>query len=346
MQALSRVASAKVVPRWADSTIKGRDEILEELRELVGDGESPRLVILEGSRGVGISTLAQEYVNQLRSWMNGRNPVTIHVDVASKSRTSGNPVHGVAVALLQRFSPGGTFQGASAGRIIWWFLRRITAEGRPVIIWLDQVRQNVRSLQSIVRPLMNPGVVMEDMQGIPPVFLVLSGSGDGGVETGAKCIHVPILPLETIREIVQERARQLGRVLAPAALTKVMNILATRGYGLSAMDEVLSCAAQRAGCHGVIVEGDVVPPSSRTCPRTSKRVIELRVLEVLRKARGPVEMGELVQELSRSLASEGERTLSPSSVRRWLIKLEALGLIRRRVIMGGDGGTTSVAFLA
>jgi DNA-binding transcriptional ArsR family regulator len=75
-------------------------------------------------------------------------------------------------------------------------------------------------------------------------------------------------------------------------------------------------------------------------------VIELRVLEVLRKANAPVEIGELVQELSKSLASEGERTLSPSSVRRWLIKLERLGLVKRRVMMGGDGGTTSVASLA
>ena len=45
-------------------------------------------------------------------------------------------------------------------------------------------------------------------------------------------------------------------------------------------------------------------------------------------------------------ASEGERTLSPSSVKRWLIKLEGLGLVKRRVVMGGDGGTTSVASLA
>jgi DNA-binding transcriptional ArsR family regulator len=129
-------------------------------------------------------------------------------------------------------------------------------------------------------------------------------------------------------------------------MAKVMNILTTRGNSLSVMEEVLNSAVQRAGCHGVIVDGDVIPPSSRTCPRTSKRVIELRVLEVLRKASAPVEMGELVQELSRSLASEGERTLSPSSVRRWLIKLEGLGLVKRRVVMGGDGGTTSVASLA
>ena len=61
-------ARAAGVPKWTDSTIKGRDEILEELHELASSaGEIPRLVVLEGPAGT--STLAGELVDQVkRTW--------------------------------------------------------------------------------------------------------------------------------------------------------------------------------------------------------------------------------------------------------------------------------------
>jgi DNA-binding transcriptional ArsR family regulator len=331
----------------------GREGLLQAIREFMP--AAGRIVSLEGARGVGSSAVASELVREargrFRSLYPRSEPVVIHVDVSAARNTHGDPSHGVAAALLRHFQRDAPVQGASTCRIMWWFLRRLVTESRPVIVWLDQVRRDVQTLDGVVGPLLEPGPFVEGAGKIPPVFVVTSGSPSGDLwskigEGRVKEVRVPPLAAEAFREVVTERARQTGRVLSEGAMAKLMAILTTRGNSLSVMEEVLNSAVERAGCHGVIMEGDVVPPSSRTCPRTSKRLIELRVLEILRKASAPVEMGELVQELSRSLASEGERTLSPSSVRRWLIRLEGLGLVKRRVVMGGDGGTTSVASLA
>jgi len=324
----------------------GREDLLRGLGELVAaQSEFPLIVALEGPRGAGTSAVAAELVGQARRKLmqayRDARPVVIHVDVSSLSQPSGDPTHGISVSLLRHFMPGESFQGASTNRVMWWFLRRLIVEGKSAVLWLDQVRQDVRSLSSVIEPLMNPETLVESAEKFPSIVIVLSGNGDGGLDGCVKRIRVSPLPVGSICEIMEDKVRQAGKVLSEEARAKVVDVLGTRGYSLSVMESVLNSAVQRAGCHGIIMEEDVVPPSFRNCPRTSKRVIELRVLEILRKAGGAVEMGELAQELSRSLASEGERIMSPSSVRRWLIKLEGLGLVKRRVVMGGDGGTRS-----
>ncbi|MDG6912551.1 MAG: hypothetical protein JRN35_05655, partial [Nitrososphaerota archaeon] len=105
--------------------------------------------------------------------MNDRNPVVIRVDVSAQNTPQGDPSYAVAAALLRHFQPDAPVKGASRDRIMWWFLRRILAGGKPVILWLDQLRPNVRSLESIVGPLLSPRVLLDDTRGLPPVFLVL-----------------------------------------------------------------------------------------------------------------------------------------------------------------------------
>lgn len=174
---------------------------------------------------------------------------------------------------------------------------------------------------------------------------MLSGNGDGGIGSDVKCIHVPILTPEAIREVVLDRARQMGCALSEGAFTKVMDILATRGDNLSVMEEVLTATAQRAKCHGLVTEEDVVPPQPKGKLHADMHVVDLRVLEVLRGTGGKLPMGELVHELARSFSSAGERMPSPASVRRWVSRLQALGLVKRSVTLGGDGGTRSVVAL-
>ena len=134
-------------PNWGricrSSALKGRDEILDKLRKIAGD-RSPLLI--QGSRGVGTSALAQEYVSEVRGQLNGRNPVVIRADVSAQNCPGGDPSYRVAAALLQHFQPDAPVKGASRDRIMWWFLRRVLAESRPVIVWLDQLRPTVRSL--------------------------------------------------------------------------------------------------------------------------------------------------------------------------------------------------------
>lgn len=324
------------------STLRGRDGVLEELRQTASD---PSPILIQGPRGVGTSAIAREYVSDMRAQLNDRNPVVIRVDVSAQNSPSGDPSYRVAAALLRHFQPDAPVKGASRNRIMWWFLRRVMAGGTPVILWLDQLRPNVRSLESILGPLLTPGLLLDDVRGLPPVFLVLSGSGDAGLNGNVKRIQVPPLPVRIIHEILEARVHQTGRVWTPGALGKVTDILATRGNSLSVMDEVVKAAVERAGCHGIITEQDVAPPSSKERHRASKKQVDLRLLGVLRSAGGKLSMGELVEELGRAFSSEGESAPSPSNVRRWTARLQALGTVKRSVAMGGDGGSRSTVSL-
>ena len=325
------------------SQLRGRDEVLKELRHKIA--ADPRPLFIQGPRGVGTSALAQEYVSELRAHLNGRNPAIIRVDVSTQNCPGGDPSYGVTTALLQHFQPDAPVKGASRNRITWWFLRRVMAGGGLVIVWLDQLRPNVRSLENIVSPLRNPGVLLDDASALPTIVLVVSGSGNAEIGNSVKRIYVPPLHTGNILEIVEARVRQKGWVWTPDALGKLTDILATRGNSLSVMDEILTTVVKRAGCHGIVVEQDVAPPSSRERTRASKRQAELRLLGVLRTAGGKLPMGELVDELGRAFSSEGDSAPSPSNVRRWTARLQTLGAVKRSVAMGGDGGSRSVVSL-
>ena len=319
--------------------LKGRDEVLGELRGIV---LNPSPIFIRGPRGAGTSALAREYVSELRARLDGRNPVVIRVDVSAQNCPGGDPSYGVATSLLRHFQPDAPVKGASRARIMWWFLRRVLAEGRPVIVWLDQLRPTIRSLGSVMGPLLNPGTLLGDGGELPKVFLVLSGCGDFGLNGSVKRIQVPALSVGPIHEILEDWTRQTGRFWDPVTLQKVKDIFATRGNSLSVMEEVLKAAVQRAGCHVIITEGDVIPPAAKGKPRANMHNVDLCVLEALRRAGGKMSTGQLSQELAKGFLQAGEPKPTDSSIRRWMVRMQRLGMVERRVKMGGDGGTRSV----
>jgi hypothetical protein len=128
-------------------------------------------------------------------------------------------------------------------------------------------------------------------------------------------------------------------------MAKVEDILLTSGMGLSVLDEVLRDAVPRAGCHGIVTEGDVAPPARRARDRRGREQVGLRMLEVLRKAGGRATMGQLAEGLSGAFVEVGECVPTGSSIRRWAVRLERAGLVERRVVMGGMGGTRSTVAL-
>ena len=355
MESVSR-ANAEGVPRWTESTIKGRDGILEELRELShAPGEIPRLVVLEGPRGAGTSVLAEELVDQVkRTWRGSarEDPVVVHVDVSSLNHTKGDPSRGVATAILQRFNQGVQVQGSSSGRVVWWALRRIAAQPKPVVVWLDQVHEETRTLAGVTESLLEPARVLEAGVHFPPVLVVVSGTGK--TELGswpesvpAKWIHVPLLSGPVLGEIVVEQALKLGCEISRDALAKVLSIMVTKGRGLSIMDEVLQASAASAGRTrgGAIGEQDVPAPRISVRGKTSRQALEVRVLEIVRRAGGQLAMGELVEQLTQDLTRAGEAHRTGSTLRRLTVRLEQLGLVERQVTLGGDGGTRSTLSL-
>ena len=355
MESVSR-ANAEGVPRWTESTIKGRDGILEELRELShSPGEIPRLVVLEGPRGAGTSVLAEELVDQVkRTWRGSarEDPVVVHVDVSSLNHTKGDPSRGVATAILQRFNQGVQVQGSSSGRIVWWALRRIAAQSKPVVLWLDQVHEGTLTLARVVEPLLEPERVLEAGVHLPPLLVVVSGTGKAELgswtaNVPTRWIHVSLLPRETLEEVVEERAQALGCKISPGAVSKVLDVMVTRGRGLSVMSEVLRASAEQAtgrSSRSIEVE-DIRTPRISVRGKSSRRALEVRVLEIIRGAGGQLTMGELMEQVTRDLTQKGEAHRTAGTLRRLTVRLEQLGLVERRVTLGGDGGTRSTLSL-
>ena len=355
MQSVSRARDSELETGWTDSTIKGRDEILEELGELASNRGCPKLVVLEGPRGAGISTLAGEFVDQVRHALRSgvrEDPVVIHVDVSSLNHTKGDPSRGVATAILQRFNQGVQVQGSSSGRVVWWALRRIASQEKPVVVWLDQVHEETRTLSEVVEPLLEPKQAVGTGIHLPPIMVVVSGTGK--TELGswsdavpAKWIHVPLLPREILEEVVEERARALGCEISAGGVAKVMDIMVTRGRGLSVMNEVLQASASEAAKspgRSIKVE-DIRTPRISVRGKSSRRALEVRVLEIIRGAGGELTMGELMDHLTRDLTQQGEAHRTAGTLRRLMVRLERLGLVERRVTLGGEGGTRSTISL-
>ena len=355
MQAQLRASRAEGAPRWTDSTIKGRDEILEELGRLASNRGCPKLVILEGPRGAGTTALAGKFVGQVkRTWrLNAReDPVVVHVDVSSLNHTKGDPSRGVATAILERINQGLQVQGSSTGRVVWWALRRIAVQSKPVVLWLDQVHEDTCTLVAIVEPFLEPERFMERGTKVPPILVVVSGTGKTELGSwsdaiSAKWIHVPLLSREILEEVVEDRARTLGCEISADGVAKVLDIMVTRGRGLSVMNEVLQAAATEVSSSpGRAIEvGDIRTPRVSVRGKSSRRALEVRVLGIIRGAGGELTMGELMERVTRDLTQKGEAHRAASSVRRLTVRLEQLGLVERRVTSGGEGGTRSTLTL-
>ena len=342
--------------RTSRPVIKGRDGILEELRELASSvGEIPRLVVLDGPRGSGTSTLAGELVAQVkRTWRQGArdDPVLVHVDVSSLNHTKGDPSRGVATAILRKFNVDFSPAGYPTGQVAQWVLRRISVQPKPVVVWLDQVHEVTHILAGVVEPLVEPERVMEAGTRLPPILVVVSGIGKADLGSWSESvptrwIHVPLLPRSVIEEVVEDRARSLGCEISPDAVSKVLDVMVAHGLGLSIMGEILqaSVVPMREKPVRAITASDISTPRLGARGRANRKALEVQVLEIIRGAGGQVTMGDLMEQVTRDLTQKGEAHRTASTLRRLTIRLEQLGLVERRVTMGGEGGTHSTLSL-
>ena len=355
MESVSRTR-AKGVPGWTEFTIKGRGEVLEELRELSSSpGEIPRLVVLEGPRGAGTSALAKELVDQVkRTWRQNswEDSVVVHVDVSALNHTKGDPSRGVATAILERFNHGVQVQGSSSGRVVWWALRRVAVQPKPVVLWLDQVHEGTQTLADVVEPFLEPQRFMEAGARFPPILVVVSGTGKANLGSWSdgiptRWIHVPLLPRSVLEEVVVGRARNLGCEISPDAISKVLDIMATRGRGLSIMGEVLQASAVQATekLGRAITQAVISAPRVSARGKAARQALDVRVLEIIRGAGGQLTMGELMDQVTRDLTQMGEAHRTAGTLRRLTVRLEQLGLVERQVTLGGEGGTRSTLSL-
>ena len=259
-----------------------------------------------------------------RTWRQGArdDPVLVHVDISSLNHTKGDPSRGVATAILRKFNVDFSPAGYPTGQVAQWVLRRISVQPKPVVVWLDQVHEDTRTLARVLEYLLEPERVLGPGGLTPPILLVVSGTGKADLgawseSVPTRWVHVPLLLRETVRIIVEYRVLQARRVFTPGAMDKAEDILLTSGMGLSALDEVLRDAVARAGCHGMVTERDVAPLARRARDRRGGEQVGIRMLEVLRKAGGRATMVQLTDGLSRALVEDGESAPTGSSIRRW-----------------------------
>ena len=123
--------------------------------------------------------------------------------------------------------------------------------------------------------------------------------------------------------------------------------MVAQGLGLSIMGEILppSVVPVREKPVRAIIASDIFTPWLWARGRANRKALEVQVLEIIRGAGGQVTMGELMEQVTRDLTQKGKAHRTASSLRRLAVRLEQLGLVERRVTMGGEGGTLSTLSL-
>ena len=61
-----------------------------------------------------------------------------------------------ATESLQHVRPDAPLKDASRDRIKWWYFHPVITDGRPVILWLNQLSPNVRLLAGVMGSLVRP----------------------------------------------------------------------------------------------------------------------------------------------------------------------------------------------
>jgi hypothetical protein len=279
-------------------------------------------------------------VEQLRGEEGGPLPRLVSVRV----RYCPGP-QAIASELLQRFDPGFEAHGFAVAEIMAGFLRRLHREGRPAVVILDDIGPDSPDLRDVTRALVTPARFLpEGVEAPERIWLILAGSSEASAtwrrayRSGIPSAHTvslsPLSPQE-VEAIVRDRAqRALGRpppepwagdLVGAVALTS-----ATR-----AVERL-----RRELCESAVIEHRPLlgaPPTGRLLS------IEPRLLRALEEstAAGPVPLRVLKERERRLAQAMGERPLPTTTFWRRIVRLEAMGLIRREVRPGGRGGTLS-----
>ncbi|MDE1820910.1 MAG: orc1/cdc6 family replication initiation protein [Euryarchaeota archaeon] len=363
---------------WTPPALIGRDEVLSEVetRVLRGLAHEGRVAVsIFGPKGSGTSAMAAHLVATAKDRLTRPGakgaPLVIHVD-ASTHRTPSALVAGpaprvipsgtglardaggsgcgrspasLATALFRELDPSYDGRGASAEFGLLLFLRRLRTMGRPAILLLDQVGAKA-DLARVVRPLARPERLMpEGAAGLPPLLVVAAGERDAFPED-VEAVRSRLSPLNhhDLCQATQVRANLAFRQEPdPTAIHAFADLSVARGWGLSAVGDLLLEAGRRAESRGssrVEAQDVGVPAGLRVAAREGGPLDPL-VLESLRASPGPLSVGVLGRLLRVRCHAEGVSAPSPARLWRHLVGLERKGIVRREVRVGGAGGSST-----
>jgi len=327
----------------AETPTIGWPNLLRDMQQMAGD-RNAKIIAVTGPRGSGTSALASRLAREMICHPPLRNgqprPRLLRLDLRA---CRGE--HHAFVQLFRNFDKDFGGQGFSAEFLACLFKRRLAADITPSVIWIDNIPAHPE-FEILWRTFLHE----DGLSGC--TAMILSGEMD----------PTRRLPLNTDRRVNRLVLQQLGPekllhalegmaaeafVTPPAGsvLISVRDRLLSRGWGLSMAACILKRSGERAQARGVEIVEERDLPSTRTGPRVKDpAVVDSMILEGARSSpdgRG-LEFRALSLHLRRRLAAEGHGFPSTSQIRRHLIRLEAAGLLERRVRVGGPGGTRSL----
>jgi hypothetical protein len=338
-----------LAPDYTPPVLFGRAVELERLREwLLGPpspGSTPRIAAVVGPGGSGTSVLtrvaARRLVEALRREVPMVRPVlaTVRVRWCRGSQS-------IAAALVQHLDDGFRATGFPINEILAGFLRRLRRDGRPAVVVLDDIGRSAPDLTPILRAFAHPGRFLpEGVDDPPKVWLLLAGAPEAvgawaqmtraGVSSERR-LDVRPYPRSTLKEIVADRVgRAMGRTPPESLVARLTDRCWVEGGNATrAIDQM----------RRLLLGTSPGPAREHTGGGDSTTwAVEPHVVEAIDRAidGASAPLGEVRAWEARLARREGRRPLPATTMWRRLLRLEALGLVRRSVRPGGPGGTQS-----
>lgn len=310
----------------------------------------PSCVIVHGPRGCGTSTYASSLARLARGrWQarpSRRPPVTLTVDL--RIHRSGHQIIG---ALYHALDPSFDARGCSTEHLTLLFLRRLRTEGRPSVIWFDNMPGRPGDLFRVLRPILSPhDLLPEGLDDHPGYVVLVSGETDSARELRAGCAPTESVRLgapdyETLRASLTRRATAAFQRTPPSGvITKMTDMLAAAGGGYSREGELLRAAAHNAEGRRaeVLTVEDVHPLTPDPLHLGDPARLDACVLASLRdleEASQGVAIARLRGRLHTVCLEEGLPVPNASRLWRRVVRLETAGYLHREVRLGGAGGT-------
>jgi len=327
----------------------GRNVELDRLRawfaEPADARSPPPIAAVVGPSGAGTSVLARVAARRAIESLRRDAPSTRPLLATVRVRWCRGS-QGIAAALLQHLDDGFHATGFPTNEILAGFLRRLRRDGRPAVVVLDDIGRSAPDLTPILRAFAHPARFLPEGVDDPPrVWLLLAGAAEalGAWTQAARSGLVPERRVEirayarsTLVELVGDRlGRAMGRSPPESMVLRIVDrCWADGGNAARAVD------LMRRQLLGTVAGSSREPGWLGASPSWA---VEPHVVEAIDRAvdGSSAPLGEVRAWEARLARREGLRPLPATTMWRRLLRLEALGLVRRSVRPGGPGGTQS-----
>ena len=335
-----------LAPEFVPPVLRYRNRELGEVGAGLNEVERTAVVVV-GPPGSGSSAVARLAARRAAEELRRIAPSEPPALVAAVRLRWTRGAQGVAGALVQHLDPGFHAEGFPTNEIMAGFIRRLRRDRRAAVVVLDDVGRSAPELSGILRAFAHPDRFLPEGVDDPPrLRLLLAGApeavgvwrhfarGDGGPFRRVELAGYTREQLEGIvrdrleRALAREAPNALAREVADRAMadgggaTRALEILRRRLLGRAELVTRPSLGAPMPAA-GAIVEPHFIEAIERAASGSAAALGTVRAWE------------------ERLAALAGRRPLPLTTMWRRLLRLEAMGLVRRTVRTGGPGGTRS-----